>query len=158
MKKRCLRILSAVLAVVMLATLWAPGTFAVPIDAPEAVDLSKVPAVWFEEHPEWQEAYERSWEIHAEMIRQIGTGTNPEGTYYVDEAFSSNLFMWDTSFMMLFDKYGYFEFPTLESMNNFYYNQHDEAGEEYGFICRSISETNGTDVWPNAFADGQNKA
>ncbi len=158
MKKRCLRILSAVMAVVMLAALWAPGAFAVPIDAPEAGDLSKVPSVWFEEHPEWQEVYERSWEIHSEMIRQIGVGTNPDGTYYVDEAFNSNIFLWDTSFMMLFDKYGYFEFPTLESMNNFYYNQHDEAGEEYGFICRVISETSGADVWPNEIVDGQNKA
>ena len=58
MKKRFLRIISAWLAVVMLFALLAPGTFAVPIDAPEAVELSKVPSVWFEEHPEWEKAYE----------------------------------------------------------------------------------------------------
>ncbi|MBR6793578.1 MAG: hypothetical protein IKM48_04385 [Clostridia bacterium] len=156
MKK--IRITAWLLTLLMLISVCNPIARAVPIEDPMDVDLSGVPSVWFEEHPEWQEVYRRSWEIHKEKIEKIGTGCNPEGSYYVDEAFNSNIFLWDTSFMMLFDKYGYFEFPTLESLNNFYYNQHDEEGEEYGFICRVLSQSTGEDVWPNEVVNGDNRA
>ncbi|MBQ8894837.1 MAG: hypothetical protein IJ043_10585 [Clostridia bacterium] len=158
MKRKIMHITAAMMAIIMLLSVFGPMAFAVPVEDPMDAELSGVPSVWFQEHPEWQEVYERSWEIHKKMIKQIGTGCNPEGTYYVDEAFNNNIFMWDTSFMMLFDKYGYYEFPTLESLNNFYYSQHDEEGEEYGFICRVISQSTGADVWPNEVVDGSNKA
>lgn len=156
MKK--VRVTAWLTVLLMLLSAFGPMAQAVPIEDPMDAELSGVPSVWFEEHPEWAEVYLRSWEIHKDKINRIGVGCNPEEPYYVDEAFNSNLFLWDTSFMMLFDKFGYFEFPTLESLDNFYYNQHDEEGEEYGFICRVLSQSTGADVWPNETVDGQNRA
>ena len=156
MKK--VRVTAWLTVLLMLLSAFGPMAQAVPIEDPMDAELSGVPSVWFEEHPEWAEVYLRSWEIHKDKINRIGVGCNPEEPYYVDEAFNSNLFLWDTSFMMLFDKFGYFEFPTLESMDNFYYNQHDEEGEEYGFICRVLSQSTGADVWPNETVDGENRA
>lgn len=115
------------------------------------IDMSDIPKVHFADHPEWVELYDAAWNFHKGNIRQVQQGLNPELTnssktsYYVDEAFDNSIFQWDTLFMMLFDKYGYHQFPTLNSMDNFYYHQIDEPGNTArdGYICRRISESNG---------------
>jgi len=45
--------------------------------------------------------------------------------------------------MMMFDKYGIHEFPTLNSMDNFYYHQTDAEDDSDGYICRRINQSNG---------------
>lgn len=134
------------------ATVWA---------APEIVaggyeiDMEKLPKVHFSKHKDWEALYETAWESHKSNIREVTEGLNKdlwskeEKSYYVDEAFDDRIFQWDTMFMMLFDKYGYHEFPTLNSIDNFYYHQHDEEGEINGFICRMINEKDGTDDYSN---------
>lgn len=114
------------------------------------IDMGNLPKVYFSEHPEWEEIYDATWEIHKNNISKIPAATNPEEPYYVDEAFSGNIFVWDTMLMMMFDKYGINEFPTLPSIDNFYYNQVDSDDERDGYICREIVESTGKDYWDYA--------
>lgn len=117
------------------------------------IDMEKLPRVHFSEHKDWETLYETAWESHKSNIREVTEGLNEdlggreEKSYYVDEAFDDRIFQWDTMFMMLFDKYGYHEFPTLNSIDNFYYHQHDEEGTIHGYICRMINEKDGTDYY-----------
>ena len=86
----------------------------------------------------------RFGESHKSNIRKAKSVLNPEEPYYVDEAFSDMIFVWDTLLMMMFDKYGIHQFPTLQAMDNFYYCQVDNPGQpDDGFIAREISEITG---------------
>ncbi len=143
------RILAFVLVVVMLATM-------APVSAKQTkevlpcgyeIDMDNLPKVHFSRHPEWETIYDATWQIHKNNIAKIPSATNPESPYYVDEAFSGNIFVWDTMLMMMFDKYGLNEFPTLASIDNFYYNQVDSDDERDGYICREIVEATGKDYW-----------
>ena len=117
------------------------------------IDMERVPKVHFAEHKDWEVLYDTAWESHKSNIRAISKGLNPELTtdtvqsYYVDEAFDDRIFQWDTLFMMLFDKYAQHEFPTLNSMDNFYYHQYDTDDDSDGFICRMIYEEDGRDFY-----------
>ncbi|MDR1439604.1 MAG: hypothetical protein LBJ10_06210, partial [Clostridiales bacterium] len=106
------------------------------------IDMANIPSVRFDAHPGWEALYKTAWDTHKSNIRKAAPALNPEGAYYVDEAFDDTIFQWDTLFMMMFDKYGYSEFPTLQSMDNFYYHQVD-SGPGLGYIPRRISESNG---------------
>ncbi|MGL5380038.1 MGH1-like glycoside hydrolase domain-containing protein [Clostridium sp.] len=113
------------------------------------VDMDDLPKVHFKEHKDWENLYNVAWDSHKKNIKKVTEALNPEVTnsektgYYVDEAFDDRIFQWDTLFMMLFDKYGINQFPTLNSMDNFYYHQVDSNGEDDGFINRMIYESNG---------------
>ncbi len=107
------------------------------------INMDNVPSVHFEKHKDWENLFSTAWQSHKSNIRKANTALNPENVYYVDEAFDNRIFQWDTLFMMLFDKYGYAEFPVLQSMDNFYYHQVDSAGDDNGFINRMIYESNG---------------
>lgn len=108
------------------------------------IDMADLPKVHFAEHPEWEELYDAAWESHKSNIRKARAVLNPEEPYYVDEAFSDMIFVWDTLLMMMFDKYGIHQFPTLQAMDNFYYWQVDNPGQpDDGFIAREISEITG---------------
>lgn len=113
------------------------------------VDMEDLPKVHFKEHKEWEALYNAAWDSHKKNIKKVTEALNPEVTnsektgYYVDEAFDDRIFQWDTLFMMLFDKYGINQFPTLNSMDNFYYHQVDSNGEDDGFINRMIYENSG---------------
>ncbi len=114
------------------------------------IDMGDLPKVHFSEHPQWEEIYDAAWNIHKNNIQKIPAATNPEEPYYVDEAFRENIFVWDTMFMMMFDKWGMNQFPTLPSIDNFYYNQIDSEDDNDGFICREIEEATGKNCWdPN---------
>mgnify|MGYP007055185393 CR=1 FL=1 len=93
------------------------------------IDMADLPKVHFAEHPEWEELYDAAWESHKSNIRKARAVLNPEEPYYVDEAFSDMIFVWDTLLMMMFDKYGIHQFPTLQAMDNFYYWQVDNPGQ-----------------------------
>lgn len=113
------------------------------------IDMEDIPKVHFENHPEWEELYEAAWSFHKGNIRKATTALNPEDVYYVDEAFDNSIFQWDTLFMMMFDKYGINQFPTLSSMDNFYYHQFDTNGNDDGYICRRIGEANANLYYTN---------
>lgn len=54
---------------------------------------------------------------------------------YIDTAFNGFLFMWDSSFIVMFGKYGSAIFDFQKTLDNFYSHQHRD-----GYICREICE------------------
>ncbi|MGL1888981.1 MAG: trehalase family glycosidase [Reichenbachiella sp.] len=109
-----------------------------------------LPRPILQEHPGWVELYYRAFEIGFSKVQQ-GTEANGFVPFYMDEAFSGNIFQWDTSFMMMFAKYANGELPSVVSLENFYMKQ-----EEDGYICREISEADGSNYWPNDGSDDSN--
>ena len=148
--KRLKKLLAFCLSAAVLLTSIPFGTAMGATREPEIVaggyeiDMDDLPKVHFAEHPEWEELYDAAWESHKSNIRKAKSVLNPEEPYYVDEAFSDMIFVWDTLLMMMFDKYGIHQFPTLQAMDNFYYCQVDNPGQpDDGFIAREISEITG---------------
>ncbi len=87
--------------------------------------------------PELVELYEVAWELAAEHV-VAGTAENGFADHYLDEAFSEQIFQWDTCFMTLFGRYGADAFPVMPSLDNFYETQLDD-----GYICRVVDESDG---------------
>jgi len=54
---------------------------------------------------------------------------------FIDTAFNGYLFMWDSSFIVMFGKYGSRAFNFQKTLDNFYSHQHMD-----GFICRELCE------------------
>jgi neutral trehalase len=107
-----------------------------PVNHPDAV-----PHPILENHSEWVELYYKAWEI-AESKVQSGTDQNNFVDRYLDEGFNPHIFQWDTCFVMFFAKYANGFVPSIQSLDNFYRNQH-----ENGAICREIRESDGSDFW-----------
>ena len=85
----------------------------------------------------WIEMYWKCWEI---AFRGFKT-PDPESPFvsnWLDEAFSENIFQWDTIFMIMFARYGHDVFPAIESLDNFYCRQ-----QESGYIGREYREIDG---------------
>ena len=55
---------------------------------------------------------------------------------FIDTAFNGYLFMWDSSFIVMFGKYGARAFNFQKTLDNFYSHQHKD-----GFICRELCES-----------------
>jgi hypothetical protein len=83
--------------------------------------------------------YWRAWEIAFDHMKKPAEGTSFVSNF-LDEAFNSQIFQWDTVFMMMFARYAHHIFPSIESLDNFYAQQHPD-----GFICREINEVTGSD-------------
>lgn len=111
---------------------------------PARPDINKVPQVFLEEHAGWEDLYRRTFEIAFSKIQQ-GTAENGFVSFYMDEAFNPNISQWDTSFMMMFGRYGNQELPSIVSLENFYQSQHDD-----GWISRELYEKDGTSYWPKS--------
>ena len=52
---------------------------------------------------------------------------------FIDTAFNGYLFMWDSSFIVMFGKYGAHAFNFQKTLDNLYSHQHKD-----GFICREL--------------------
>lgn len=102
----------------------AVGTFE------QAKEILPVP-VW-QGHEKEIEMYWRAWEIAIGNIRQPEEGSGFVSTY-MDTAYNGNIFMWDSSFILMFARYGDRFFPFQRTLDNFYAKQHPD-----GFICREI--------------------
>ncbi len=83
-------------------------------------------------HEEEINMYWRAWEIGVGNLRnpQPGSGFIMP---YIDTAYNGNIFMWDSSFILMFARYGARFFPFQNTLDNFYAKQHPD-----GFICREI--------------------
>lgn len=110
------------------------------IAKPDYTDLPKnmeeartiLPLPIWEGHEDELRMYWRAWEI------AIGNIRNPQPNSgfvspYIDTAYNGNLFMWDSSFILMFARYGANFFPFQHTLDNFYAKQHPD-----GFICREI--------------------
>lgn len=85
--------------------------------------------------------YWRAWELAFSNVHGVTT-ENGFISPYIDPAFNGHIFMWDTSFMVLFGRYGHRAFNFQGSLDNFYHKQHSD-----GYICREISTLNGDEIF-----------
>ncbi len=76
---------------------------------------SQVPEPVFDERPEYNRLYERTWELaHDHLLDLPGMPQTP----YMDEAFCDvRIWIWDSCFMSLFCKYAPNCFPGVETLN-----------------------------------------
>ncbi len=95
----------------------------------------------FEVTPELSKRmYNRALEITKSKIR----GGDTEEFFkkpFIDAAFSENIFLWDTCFMVCFAKYHLDELPVYQALDNFY-----DQIEEDGYICREYRQ-DGSPLW-----------
>ncbi|MCD7943118.1 MAG: glycoside hydrolase [Bacteroides intestinalis] len=91
-------------------------------------------------HEKELEMYWRAWEIAVGNIRAPQAGSGFVSSY-LDTAYNGNIFMWDSSFILMFARYGTRFFPFQRTLDNFYAKQHPD-----GFICREI-KANGADCF-----------
>ena len=85
--------------------------------------------------------YWNAWEIAFSNLRGV-TKENNFKEPYIDAAFNKHIFMWDSTFMLLFGRYGHNSFNFQGSLDNFYSKQHID-----GYICREIDEANGIEIF-----------
>jgi glycogen debranching enzyme len=83
--------------------------------------------------------YWKAWEIAFRNLRQPAP-QSPLIANFIDTAFNDCTFMWDSSFMTMFGRYGSRAFNFQRTLDNFYSRQHAD-----GFICREIAVRDGTD-------------
>ncbi|MEL6823313.1 MAG: trehalase family glycosidase, partial [Calditrichota bacterium] len=96
-----------------------------------------LPSPILDDNPGWIDMYWTCWEIAFRGLKQPPEGS-PLVSNWLDEAFSENIFQWDTIFMMLFARYGHDAFPAIQSLDNFYALQ-----DESGYIGREYREKDG---------------
>ena len=113
-----------------------------PEDAPlptyeDARDRLPKP-VW-EGHYDAIACYDKAWQIAFGNLRRPTPGSGFVSNF-IDTAFNGCTFMWDSSFILMFGKYGSRVFNFQNTLNNFYSHQHVD-----GFISREIEEDDGSE-------------
>ncbi len=118
-------------------------------------DPQRLPELITDDHPEWVTMYDYAWQLAFRNLRQ----PEPESGFvanFIDPAFNSNAYLWDSCFMMQFGRYARRLCDFMGTLDNFYAKQHDD-----GFICREINTYEGNDLYhpldprstgPNIFA------
>lgn len=69
-------------------------------------------------HDKELEMYWKAWEIAIGNIRAPQAGSGFVSSY-LDTAYNGNIFMWDSSFILMFARYGTRFFPFQNTLNNF---------------------------------------
>lgn len=107
------------------------------VSAPEAEKVE----TGFQVTPELSERmYAKALEITKAKVR----GGDSEPFFkkpFVDAAFSDNIFLWDTCFIVCFAKYHLDELPVYQALDNFYDRMEDD-----GYICREY-RIDGRPLW-----------
>lgn len=78
--------------------------------------------------------YDFAWRTAFGNLRQSNAHSKFVSNF-IDTAFNGYLFMWDSSFIVMFGKYGARAFNFQKTLDNFYSHQHKD-----GFICRELCE------------------
>jgi glycogen debranching enzyme len=100
-----------------------------------------LPRPWWDGHPGAVACWDRAWELAFSNLRAPAPGSGFVANY-IDTAFNGHLFMWDSSFILMFGRYGRRAFDFQRTLDNFYAQQHPD-----GFICREIDESDGSDCF-----------
>lgn len=79
--------------------------------------------------------YEKAWQIAFKYLRKPNVNAGFVSNF-IDTAFNGYLFMWDSSFIVMFGRYGSHIFNFQKTLDNMYSHQHKD-----GFICREICES-----------------
>ena len=94
----------------------------------------RLPRPIWDGHDDTLRCYDKAWQIAFRNLRrakrEAGFVSN-----FIDTAFNGYLFMWDSSFIVMFGKYASHIFDFQKTLDNFYSHQHRD-----GFICREICE------------------
>lgn len=85
--------------------------------------------------------YWKAWEFAFRNIKNPAP-TSGFTASYLDTAYNGNIFMWDSTFITMFARYGNRAYPFQQTLNNFYAKQHPD-----GFICREIWGESGEDCF-----------
>jgi hypothetical protein len=106
---------------------------------------SELPVPIYEQDSTFVESYWKTWELAFKNFH-APTAENGFVSNYIDAAFNSNIFLWDSGFLTMFCNYGHPFVPGISTLDNFYAKQH-ASGE----ICREINRTTGVDYkeWQN---------
>ena len=111
---------------------------------------AELPVPVLDDAPEYVEMYWRAWELAFAHFKKP-PHNSPFVSNYIDEAFAPQIFQWDTIFMIMFSRYAFPIFPTVQSLDNFYVRQHRS-----GYICREIFEADGRDFYYEGVANTVN--
>ncbi len=95
----------------------------------------ELPVPLWEGHEDTVAAYDYAWRIAFGNLRKARKSAGFVSDF-IDTAFNGYLFMWDSSFIVMFGKYASRIFDFQRTLDNFYSHQHID-----GFICREICET-----------------
>lgn len=91
-----------------------------------AFEKKGIPAPVFDARPEYVQLYWTAWEQAEAHIKYQPGLVQPR---YMDEGFRDDaIWIWDSEFMVLFCKYAPKRFPGIETLDNFYYTLHENAG------------------------------
>ena len=98
-----------------------------------------LPRPIFDGHDDYIACYDYAWKT---AFSNLCNPTENSGFIcdFIDTAFNGCLFMWDSSFILMFTKYANRVFPFQKTLDNFYAFQHKD-----GFICRQVREETGLD-------------
>ncbi len=125
MKKGCY--LKRLLAVIItLGILVAATAFSSSATKTEVFDVTKVPTPIFDEKPGYVELYWRAWEMaYDHVVEDTGVPHSP----YMDEVCYDNvIWIWDSCFMTLFNKYASSDyFPGIDNLINIYAPLYDDV-------------------------------
>ncbi len=98
-----------------------------------------LPQPFWEGHQTAIDGYWRAWELafgNCKAVPEKSGFISP----FIDTAFNDCLFMWDSTFILMFARYGERAFPFQQTLDNFYAKQHPS-----GFISREIKQWDGAD-------------
>lgn len=94
----------------------------------------KLPVPIWGGHDSVVDCYYKAWDLAWKNLKK----PNSEAGFvsnFIDTAFNNYLFMWDSSFIVMFGKYASRYFDFQKTLDNFYSHQHSD-----GFICRELCE------------------
>ena len=104
-------------------------------EIPQYEDIKdRLPKPVWDGHEDAVSCYNYAWKTAFGNLRKA----NAEAGFvsnFIDTAFNGFLFMWDSSFIVMFGKYASKIFDFQKTLDNFYSHQHKD-----GFICREICE------------------
>ncbi len=109
-----------------------------PLPTYEA-ERDKLPRPVWDGHADALRCYDKTWKLAFSNLCR----PTPETGFvsnFIDTAFNGCIFMWDSSFILMFGKYGARSFDFQATLDNFYSHQYRD-----GYICREIEEETGRD-------------
>ena len=98
---------------------------------------NRLPKPIWDGHEAHLRCYDKAWEIAFSNLCLPTEGTGFVSSF-IDTAFNGCIFMWDSSFILMFAKYADRIFKFQKTLDNMYSHQHAD-----GFICREIEEKTG---------------
>jgi len=99
----------------------------------------KLPQPIWQGYDDYIECYWAAWRLAFNNLRPADAKAGFVSNY-IDTAFNGCIFMWDSSFILMFGKYADRIFKFQSTLDNLYSHQHRD-----GFICREIDEATGAD-------------